>query len=166
MGQPKREGGWEGERDCVRRRGEGRRKGQRNWLREEKYSLEQRVLWNCILRSGFCMCSQDWTYKSERKDKVNNRKVKHAVPQVDFHTLLHCQSTMSVLIVTQLKIDTSTSFRKVRPCICSIYVRPFHKPHYTKLQAWCLWFLQVKSLWRKYAKVQNALIAEFGQCIH
>lgn len=50
-------------------------------------------------------------------------------PQVDFHTLLRrqlrsacwtCRSTMSVLIATQL-IDTSTSSRKVRHCVRSVY---------------------------------------------
>jgi len=52
----------EGEKERERRRTEGevREKGKdRNWLREEKYSLEQRVPRNCILRSGLCMCSQD-----------------------------------------------------------------------------------------------------------
>ncbi len=106
------------------------RKDRENWLRGEKYSLEQRVPWNCILRWWLCMCGQDRTYKRQKKDRVYNRQVKHAVPQVDFHTLLHRQlrsvcwlhrSTMSILIATQLKIDTSTSSRKVRPSICSIY---------------------------------------------
>lgn len=146
------EGGREGERDSERRRGEGSWKGQRNWLRGEKYSLEQWVPWNCILRWWLCMCGQDRTYKRQKKDRVNNRQVKHAVPQVDFHTLLQRQlrsvcwshrSTMSVLIATQLKIDTSTSSGKVRPCTYSINFR-HSKNHCACKTAWCFWYYKKK----------------------
>lgn len=103
VGQHKREGGREGERE-VMEESKGSFKGQRNSVRGEKYSLA-------------CAVELHTLAVGARVAKTEHLRAGKAALHRTQNPLLvlYSRSTMSVLIASQLKIDTSTSTGKVRP---------------------------------------------------